>query len=518
VSNPADPSLSPSQLATLRGVGEERTASAGDALFRVGDATYPLIAIVEGEVAVLDPAGNEIIRCGPSNFLGELNILSGQTTFLTAVALKPLRYVAVDRDALRTLLFEDGPLSDLLLTTFIARREALQQVQGIGLEIVGPHSSEPTMLLLNFARANHLPYTWLDESPPDGFEPPLVRLPGGVDLKQPSTGDLLRALGIGRELELREQVDLLVVGAGPAGLAASVYGASEGLDTLVVESTALGGQAGSSRRIENYLGFPAGISGVELTGRAVSQARKFGARPATPYRAIALEPGEGRHVVHLEEGHQIAARAVVLATGADYRRLPLEELREYEGLSVFYAAGPPEAQRCGAARVAVVGGGNSAGQAAVWLARGGALVTLLHRRADLRETMSDYLIRELERYGVAIRDRSEIAELHGEDGHLGAVTLTDGTKLPFSFIFLFLGASPCTGWLGDAVARHEDGFVLTGEAAGGRHLLETSVHGIFAAGDVRSGSTKRCAAAVGEGSMAVQFVHEHLAMQPAAVS
>jgi thioredoxin reductase (NADPH) len=222
--------------------------------------------------------------------------------------------------------------------------------------------------------------------------------------------------------------------------------------------------------------------------------------------------------VRLEEGQTISARAVVLATGAEYRRLPLEELNEYEGLSVFYAAGPPEAQLCGASRVAVVGGGNSAGQAAVWLARGGALVTLLHRRADLRETMSDYLIRELERYGVAIRDRSEIAELHGKDGHLGAVTLTDGTRLSFSFLFLFLGAKPCTEWLGDAVARHDDGFILTGAAAGGRHLLETSVPGIFAAGDVRCGSTKRCAAAVGEGSMAVQFVHEHLAAQPAAVS
>jgi thioredoxin reductase (NADPH) len=518
VSNPADPTLSASQLATLADVGEERTARAGDALFRVGDATYPFIAILEGEVAILDAVGNEIIRCGPSNFLGELNLLSGQTVFLTAVATQPLRYVAVDRDALRTLLFDDAPLSDLLLTTFIARREALQQVQGIGLEVVGPRASEATMRLLDFARANRLPFTWHDESPRGGDEAPVVRLPGGGELAQPSSGDLLRALGIGRELERQEEVDLLVVGAGPAGLAASVYGASEGLDTLVVESTALGGQAGSSRRIENYLGFPAGISGAELTSRAVSQARKFGARPATPYRAIGLEPAEGRHVVHLEEGHEISARAVVLATGAEYRRLPLEELREYEGSSVFYAAGPPEAQLCGASRVAVVGGGNSAGQAAVWLARGGALVTLLHRRGDLRETMSDYLIRELERYGVAIRDRSEVAALHGQDGQLGGVTLTDGTALPFSFLFLFLGARPCTEWLGDAVVRHADGFVLTGEAAGAQHLLETSVPGIFAAGDVRSGSTKRCAAAVGEGSMAVQFVHEHLAAQAAGVS
>ncbi len=201
----------------------------------------------------------------------------------------------------------------------------------------------------------------------------------------------------------------------------------------------------------------------------------------------------------------------MLATGAAYRRLPLDGLTDYEGTSVFYAAGPPEAQLCGASRVAVVGGGNSAGQAAVWLARGGALVTLLHRRADLRETMSDYLIRELERYGVAVRDRSEIAALHGEEGQLEAVTLKSGEQLSFAFLFLFLGAQPCTDWLDDAVARAADGFILTGDKAGADNLLETSVPGIFAAGDVRSGSTKRCAAAVGEGSMAVQFVHAHLA-------
>jgi thioredoxin reductase (NADPH) len=514
---PASPALSASQLARLAGLGEELTARPGDTLYRVGDATYPFIAIQEGEVAILDAAGNEIVRHGPSSFLGELNLLSGQTVFVTAVVTKPLRYVAVDRDVLRGLLFEDAPLSDLVLSVFIERREALQRVEGLGVEVIGPRASAPTMRMLDFLRANRLPFTWHDETPAAGDEPPLVQLPGGVELKHPSSGDVLRALGIGAELERREEVDLLVVGAGPAGLASAVYGASEGLETLVVESTALGGQAGSSRRIENYLGFPAGISGTELTSRAVSQARKFGARPATPYRAIALEPGDGRHVVHLDEDHEIAARAVVLATGADYRRLPLADLSDYEGTSVFYAAGPPEAQLCGASRVAVVGGGNSAGQAAVWLARGGALVTLLHRRADLRETMSDYLIRELEQNGVAVRDRSEIAELRGDDGRLEAVTLTDGERLPFSFLFFFLGARPCTEWLGSVVARHDDGFILTGDAAGADNLLETSIPGVFAAGDVRSGSTKRCAAAVGEGSMAVQFVHAHLAAQPEVV-
>jgi thioredoxin reductase (NADPH) len=508
---PASPLLSQSQLATLAGIGEERSAPVGELLYQVGDQTYPFIAIREGAVSIVDAAGNELVRHGPSGFLGELNLLSGQTVFVNAFVVEPLRYIAVERSKLRSLLDDDAPLSDLILSAFISRRESLQSVQGIGLEIVGPHSSDPTMRMIAFARANRLPYTWHEQAPPGGGALPLVRLPGGAELHGPTTGEVLRAVGVGLELAPREEVDLLIVGAGPAGLAAAVYGASEGLDTLVIEGTALGGQAGSSRRIENYLGFPAGISGNELTSRAVTQARKFGARPATPYRAISLEPGNGRHIVRLEEGHEVAARAVVLATGADYRRLPVDGLHEYEGLSVFYAAGPPEAQLCGASRVAVVGGGNSAAQAAIWLARGGALVTLLHRRADLHETMSEYLIHDLERYGVTVRDSCEIAALHGTDGHLEEVTLKSGERLPFSFLFLFLGAQPCTEWLDDAVARHADGFILTGEAAGADNLLETSVPGIFAAGDVRCGSIKRCAAAVGEGAMAVQFVHQHLA-------
>jgi thioredoxin reductase (NADPH) len=512
--------LSTAQLETLAELGEERTADVGEILYRVGDRVYPFIAILEGEVAIHDAADNEIIRHGAKKFLGELNLLSGQTAFLTAVATEPLRYIAVDRDVFRSLLFEDGPLSDLVLSTFISRREALQRQQGVGLEIVGPHSSEATMRILDFARSNRLPFSWRDPGADseaaalvadlDATTLPLVRLPGGQDMRGPTAGELSRALGIGRELGAREEVDLLVVGAGPAGLGAAVYGASEGLDTLVIDSTALGGQAGSSRRIENYLGFPAGISGTELTSRAATQARKFDARLASPFRALALEPGNDRHVVRLEEDHEIAARAILLATGAQYRRLPCDHLSEYEGLTIFYAAGPPEAQLCGAERVGVVGGGNSAGQAAVWLARGGALVTLLHRRADLSETMSNYLIRELEQYGVAVRDRSEIGALHGDNGRLEAVTLKSGERLPLGFLFFFLGAAPCTDWLDDTVARDDNGFILTGPAAGVDRLLETSVPGVFAAGDVRSGSTKRCATAVGEGAMAVQFIHAHL--------
>jgi thioredoxin reductase (NADPH) len=527
MSTPASPTLSGSQMETLARAGSERTAAVGEVLFRVGDQRYPFIAIIEGEAVIQDADGREIVRHRESGFLGEINLLSGQTAYLTAVVTRPMRYIEVDRDVLRRMMFEDGPLGDLLMSTFVARREALQQVQGIGIEIIGPRSSEATRHMVDFARRNRLPHTWRDAEHSDDSaaaeliaalgpgELPLVRLPGDVELRNPSGGEVSRALGIGLELAAHEEVDLVVIGGGPAGLGAAVYGASEGLETLVVEGTALGGQAGTSRRIENYLGFPAGITGTELTTRAVTQARKFHARTATPYRAVALAPGTDRHVVHLEDGREVAARAVVIATGAEYRRLPVAGLEAYEGVSVFYEAGPSEAQRCGATRVGVIGGGNSAGQAAVWLARGGALVTLLHRRADVRETMSDYLVLELERYGVAVRDRSEVAELHGSDGELEAVTLHDGERLPLSFMFLFLGASPCTDWLGDTVMRDEHGFVLTGTRAGADGLLETSVPGIYAAGDVRSGSIKRCATAVGEGAMVVSLVHAHRSRTPA---
>jgi thioredoxin reductase (NADPH) len=526
VASPASRVLSSSQLQTLAEHGEERTAEPGDVLYRIGDPTYPFIAIHEGEVAILDGAGNEVIRHGASGFLGEMNLLSGQTVFLTAMVMQPLRYIEVDREVLRQLLFDDSSLSELLLATFVERREALQQWQGIGIEVIGPRDSRRTRDLVEYAKHQRLPYSWLDPAEDaeaaalaaelGDDEVPLVRLPGGAELRGPSNGELSRALGIGLELQPREEVDLLVIGAGPAGLGAAVYGASEGLETLVIEGGVLGGQAGTSRRIENYLGFPAGISGTELTSRAVTQARKFRARIASPYRALSLEPGEDFHRVQLEGEVEVAAKAVLIATGAEYRRLPVDGLEAYEGFSVFYSAGPPEAQLCGGSRVGVVGGGNSAGQAAVWLARGGALVTLLHRREDLEETMSSYLIEELERYGVAVRDRSEVTELHGDDGQLQAVTLTDGERLPFSYLFLFLGAAPCTQWLGQCISRDSKGFVLTGEEAGADGLLETSVSGVYAAGDVRSGSIKRCATAIGEGAAVVRFVHEHL--QPDAIS
>jgi thioredoxin reductase (NADPH) len=512
--------LSPSQLAKLAALGEERTADTGDVLYRVGDARYPFIAIIDGEAAVLDAAGHEIVRHGAGGFLGEISLMTGQTVLVTAVVTKPMRYIAVDRDDLRQVLFDDSSLSELLLGAFVSRRELLQQSHDVGIEIVGMRDSADTRRLIDYSRRQRLPYTWIDpnerhersgepSSADDGTT--RVRLPGGQELSNPTNGELSRAIGIGLELAPREEVDLLILGGGPAGLGAAVYGASEGLDTLLIEGSVLGGQAGTSRRIENYLGFPAGISGTELAGRAISQARKFHARTATPYRAQSLEPGAERHVVRLEGGKEVSARAVLLATGAEYRRLPVEGLDQFEGLSVFYAAGPLEGQLCSGERVGVVGGGNSAAQAAIWLARGGALVTLLHRRADLRETMSQYLIDDLDRYGVAVRDRSEIASLSGEEGRLHAVTLVDGNELDFAYLFLFLGAQPCTDWLGDVVARDQKGFILSGSDAGADGLLETSVPGVYVAGDVRAGSIKRCATAVGEGAAVVSFVHERMA-------
>ncbi len=475
--------LSRSQLQTLARHGEERTAAVGEKLYEVGDETYPFIAILEGEAAVTDGAGHEIVRHGASGFLGEMNLLSGQTVFLTAVVTEPIRYIAVEREVLRELLFEDGALSDLLLSAFVERRELLQQRQGIGVEIVGPRDSEETRRLLEFARR-------IRNSPTSGSTPsedrrgggadraalapeqiPLVRLPGGVELHRPSNGELSRALGIGLELGPAR-------GGRPAGRRRRPGRARRRRLRRLRGSRHAGRRGHGARRPGRQLApdrelprlpgrrqrhrtdQPRGDPGAQVPARA----RR---RPTVPRRWI---PGAERHTVRLEGGNEVTARAVLLATGAEYRRLPVEGLEEYEGITVFYAAGPPEAHLCGGQRVGVVGGGNSAAQAAVWLARGGALVTLLHRRADLHETMSHYLIEELERYGVAVRDRSEIAALHGSDGELEAVTLADGTRLPLSFLFLFLGAAPCTEWLGDVVARDEKGFVLTGAEAERRRV------------------------------------------------
>jgi thioredoxin reductase (NADPH) len=523
VVQPDSPMLSVSQLATLAELGEERTADVGEVLYGVGAQSYPFIAILEGEVAILDPAGHEIVRHGPSRFLGELNFLSGQTVFVSAVVATPLRYIAVERDVMRKQLFEDGPLSDLVLSTFIARREALQTVDGLGVEIAGPRSSAPTMRMLDFVRRNRLPFSWRDE-PVDGAAP-VVRLPGGTELRAPSVGDVSRALGIGRVLERREEVDLVVVGAGPAGLGAAVYGASEGLDTLVVEAVALGGQASTSSRIENYLGFPAGISGSELAARAAIQAEKFGARVVVPGEAVALEREHGHHVVHLAGGGRAAGRTLIVATGAHYRRLDVPDLERYEGLGVYYAATQVEARLCENDPVLIVGGGNSAGQAAIFLAEHAADCKVMIRGADLGKSMSRYLVDQIERdERLEVVTNACIVALQG-DGGLESVTVEDVRtgqrhEQPCRAVFVFIGAEPHTDWLRGKVAMDTKGFVFTGRDVDGDDLaeyngerpffLETSRPGVFAVGDAHAGSIKRVASAVGEGSMAVRLVHQRL--------
>jgi thioredoxin reductase (NADPH) len=522
--SPQSPILSSGQVELLASRGEERTAAEGEFLFRIGDAHYPLIVVLEGEAAILDGAGNEIARQGPGGFLGELNLMTGQTVYVDGVVTQPMRYIAVDREEVRSLLSEDGALADLLLHTFMRRREILQEQEGVGLEVIGPRSSAETRRLVDYARRGRLPHVWRDTeggSDPEAAklvtdfeqeELPLVRLPGGKELRNPSSGQLARTLGIGLELRPREEIDLAVIGGGPAGLAAAVYGASEGLDTLVVEGSALGGQAGISRRIENYLGFPGGISGVELARSAMLQAVKFGTRLVTPRAVTGLAPEPGRGFrVRLDDELDVIASAVVVASGVRYRRLGLPGLAELEGRGVYYAAGQLEAPLVSGRNAVVVGGANSAGQAALFLARQAGHVHVLIRRDHLRDTMSHYLAQRLTHHErITVHPRSELSAVRGTN-RLAAVTWRDqaherDVHLDAAAVFLLIGAEPCTTALVEAGVELDDhGFVITGEG------YSTSLPGVFAVGDVRAGSVKRVASAVGEGSVVISAVHAHLA-------
>jgi thioredoxin reductase (NADPH) len=433
-------------------------------------------------------------------------------------------------DDLKRLIANDPTLSELILSAFL-RRRALLIGRRLGPKIVGSHFSADTHRLLEWAARNRLPHSWIDvERDPDVEEmlqvfgvsvdeTPVV-LWGDRVLRNPSEQEMARVLGFVPSAEHDDHYDLVVIGAGPAGLAASVYGASEGLSTLTLEGIAVGGQAGTSTRIENYLGFPAGLSGAELAARAAVQAEKFSARITSPCTVVRLESRDGLSVVGISDGDEVSARAVVIATGAHYRRLGLDRLDEFEGNGVYYAATQVEATMCGGDAVAVVGGGNSAGQAAVFLAEHTRHVWLIIRRPALGETMSRYLIDEIARHNrIELLTETEVVALHGDAG-LGGITVEhkrDGARdLDARGLFVFIGADPHTEWLDGTVELDEAGFILTGRdlrATNGDPPLplETSRPGVFAAGDVRSGSIKRVASAVGEGSMAVRLVHDHLA-------
>jgi thioredoxin reductase (NADPH) len=504
-------------------------------LVREGQRERDFYVVLAGRVAVVegyDTPHARVVRVhGPHRFLDELGLLTGQPSFVTMVAVTPGEVLAVSLPALHQLVRQDAQLGDLILRCYLARRELL--IGSIaGITIIGSRFNPDTRRLRELAARNRVPHTWIDLEEDQGAEELLRRL--GVSpqdtpvviwqdkvLRNPSNAELARVAGLRPPDVGAALCDLVVVGAGPAGLAAAVYAASEGLSTVVVDAVAPGGQAGTSSRIENYLGFPAGISGADLADRALVQAKKFGATVTVPAEAVRLGQCDDDQLVHLEDGAQLRSRTVVIATGARYRKLDVPRLAEFEGSSVYYAATVVEAGFCTRQPVSVVGGGNSAGQATVFLARHASTVRLIIRHDDLGRDMSRYLVDQIEQLpNVEVLRNTEVSELVGDDGRLRALVVTDLTtgdrrEIATTVLFVFIGAQPCTGWLAASIALDDRGYVLTGPEADARvpqpSLLETSRPGVLAVGDVRSGSIKRVASAVGEGAMAVRLLHQHLA-------
>ncbi|MFG1795846.1 FAD-dependent oxidoreductase [Nocardia sp. NPDC049149] len=529
----AYPRLSEPQIRLLCTHGERHTTTAGEVLYRQGGRGYDFTVVLSGTVAVLegDGATQRVISVfGPGRFLGDLSLLTGQATFVSVVVQEAGEVLVVPARTLRELVSRDTTFGDLVLGAYLVRRAVMVGL-GAGLQIIGSSYAPDTRRLREFATRNNIPHRWLDLEkdaraetllrelgiPPD--QTPVVIGDRNLVLRNPSTAELARAIGLNLTTDSDRRYDLIVVGAGPAGLGAAVYGASEGLSTLVLDSIAIGGQAGTSSRIENYLGFPSGISGAALAERAELQARKFGAALTLPAEAAALETRAGDFVVRISGGTEVTGRAVLIATGARYRRLAVPRLDDFEPTSVYYAATLVEAESCRDAPVVVVGGGNSAGQAAMFLSRFATEVRLVIRAGDLAASMSRYLIAQIEQTpGIEVIPNTEVHELLGA-ATLEAITVRDnitGTTrtLDTRALFVFIGAEPCTAWLGDCVALDDHGFILTGpDATTPDHHplpLETSVPGIFAAGDVRSGSIKRVASAVGDGAMAVFLLHQYL--------
>ena len=537
----AYPRLHEDQIRMLDDCGTRRQTSRGDVLIAEGRPDATFVVVLSGRVAIVTAFGTpeqQIVRVhGPGRFLGELGLLTGQVAFSTAIVLDPGEVLEVPTDRLRECLLREPAFADAILRAYLIRR-SLAISEGHGFRIIGSRFSADTRRLREFAARNRLPHRFVDLESDAGAES-LLRALGitpaetpvvvwrDTVLRNPDPAELAALIGQPPVRSPSQLLDLVVVGAGPAGLAAAVYGASEGLLTQVVDSVATGGQAATTSRIENYLGFPTGISGTELAERAEVQAMKFGATTRAPAEAIGLDTSGVHHVVRLRGGDVLLTRTLVIATGARYRRLPVPRLEEFEQTSVYYAATQIEAQLCVNDPVVVVGGGNSAGQAALFLADHARSVALVVREHSLDEFMSRYLAdRILRDPRIEVRLHTEVRELVGERGQLEAVVVQDGedgsrATLPARELMVFIGADPCTGWLAGTVALDSGAYIRTGWAAGngdgGRRgqappaLLETNIPGVFAAGDVRSGSTKRVASAVGEGAMAVRLVHEHLA-------
>jgi thioredoxin reductase (NADPH) len=535
----AFPQLTPEQLARLAAMSQRQAVVAGDVLYSAGDLDYDFFVLESAEVDMMSPSTPDatpelVVRHHPGRFLGELSMLTRSAAIVTALVQVPGDVLRMSPEQFQLLMAKDGELSDLILRAFMARRDMLRVGAGARtLELVGISSSPEAQALRHWAARQQLPHLWLEADEPAGAaltaavgaganDLPLAITPTAT-LRRATPGLVAEHLGLSFRTVSGRMYDVVVVGAGPAGLAAAVYGASEGLDTLLLDAVAVGGQAAASARIENYLGFPSGLPGAELTNRALIQAQKFGAVVNTPCPVTRLHAGDGHLHVSLAGGEEIDTHAVVVATGARYRSLDLPDWDRFESTGIFYAATELEARACAAAPVTVVGGANSAGQAALFLAEHGSPVTLAVRGDDLGHSMSSYLVDRIRAHGrVTVRLGAEVTRLEGGSS-LEKVTITDrasgeSIEAPCLGLFCFIGARPSTDWLSE-VALDPDGFVYTDTQLDGMpttawdllgrrpHPYETSVPGVFAVGDVRHGSIKRVAAAVGEGASAIRSVH-----------
>jgi thioredoxin reductase (NADPH) len=532
------PTLNDKQFTVLERYGERRRLKSGEILFSEGDRHIPMFAIVSGTFELSRGTGDTYRNLGmhgPGSFTGEVGTLAGRGAITTAHATSDCEVIVIDEESLRALVTAEAELSETIMRAYILRRVAYIQDQHSGVVVIGSSASWTTLVLRHFLSRNGQPSAYFDivehEEAKALLErhgataadiPVVITLQGEV-LKQPTNRAVADAIGLSPDRLNGERFDLVVVGAGPAGLAAAVYAASEGLRVAVLDTKAPGGQAGTSSKIENYFGFPTGISGQALAGRGLSQCRKFGAEVGVPIEVLGIECEEGKSFhLRLNYDEHVYARAVVIATGARYRKPLLERLEEFQGRGIYYSATYMEAAYCANQELIIVGGGNSAGQAAVFLSGFARHVHIVIRGDGLSASMSSYLIRRIEAAAnITVHVRTQVVELMGETQLESIKWDCQGTieEKPIRHVFLFLGAQPSTGWLGDCVALDKNGFVLTGPDAAHQwplerppHFLETSRPGIFAVGDVRSGSVKRVAAAVGEGAASIQSLHQYLAL------
>jgi thioredoxin reductase (NADPH) len=537
------PQLTPAQIDRISSIGHRREVRKGDVLFDAGDQNTRFFVVLSGEIDIVRPIGDReepVIVHHPGQFTGEINMLSARRSLVRARMASDGAVIAVDRDDLRTLVQRDSEISEILMRAFILRRVALMAQGSHDMVLLGSRHSGSTQHIREFLSRNGQPFNYQDVETDPGVQVmldrfhigvndvPVIVCQGGHVLKNPSIEMLASALGLSAELDATEVREVVIVGAGPAGLAAAVYGASEGLDVLVLESTAPGGQAGTSSRIENYLGFPTGISGQALSGRALTQAEKFGAEVAIGRTVVRLDCDSRPYRLYLSDGQVLRTRTIVIASGVKYRKLDLPSLARFEGAGVYYCATYLESQLCQNEEVAVVGGANSAGQAAVFLASTASRVHMLVRARGLADSMSRYLIQRIENTpNVVLRTRTQIDALEGDNGleRVGWRNVDTGERetRDIRSVFLMTGADPHTAWLEGCLLLDDKKFVKTGadllpeDLAGARwplsrrpYLMETSIPGVFAVGDVRSTSVKRVASAVGEGSICVQLVHRAL--------